>query len=129
QSIREPDGGGSRHRALLSHHGEHADDDRLGPRHRTAPASALLWRHRPDRERHRDRVAPERRAETPRVLTMLPDVFHFGILHVRSYGLMLAVAFLVGTWLSLREAKRLHIDEDRLVGVILVTLIASILGA
>jgi phosphatidylglycerol:prolipoprotein diacylglycerol transferase len=58
-----------------------------------------------------------------------PEVFHWGILHVRSYGLMLAVAFLVGTWLALREARRLRLDEDTMVTIVLVTLVASILGA
>ena len=42
---------------------------------------------------------------------------------------MLAVAFLVGTWLSLREARRLGLDEDRLVNVILIVLVASVIGA
>jgi phosphatidylglycerol:prolipoprotein diacylglycerol transferase len=60
---------------------------------------------------------------------MYPEVFHWGVLHVRSYGLLLAVAFLVGTWLGLKEARRLGLDEDKLVTVILVTLIASVLGA
>ncbi len=60
---------------------------------------------------------------------MFPDIVHWGFLHVRSYGLLLAIAFLVGTWLALREARRLAIDEDKLVGVILVTLVASIFGA
>jgi phosphatidylglycerol:prolipoprotein diacylglycerol transferase len=42
---------------------------------------------------------------------------------------MLAIAFLVGTWIALREARRLRIDGDRLVTVILVALIAGVLGA
>jgi phosphatidylglycerol:prolipoprotein diacylglycerol transferase len=58
-----------------------------------------------------------------------PEIFQVGVLHVRSYGLLLAVAFLVGTWLALREARRLKLDEDRMVTVILVTLVASVLGA
>ena len=60
---------------------------------------------------------------------MHPEVFHLGILHVRSYGLMLAIAFLIGTWIALHEARRLKLDEDKMVSVILVTLVASILGA
>src|SRR4030067_1587600 len=60
---------------------------------------------------------------------MYPEIFQWGILHVRSYGLMLAVAFLVGTWLALREARRLGLDEDKVVSVVLITLVASILGA
>src|SRR5258705_11312897 len=42
---------------------------------------------------------------------------------------MMAVAFVVGTFLGLREARRLGLDEDRVVNVILVTLIASVFGA
>jgi len=60
---------------------------------------------------------------------MIPELFHAGPLHLRSYGVMMAIAFLVGTWLGLREARRLGLDEDKVVNVILVTLIASILGA
>ena len=60
---------------------------------------------------------------------MYPDVFHWGFLHVRSYGLMLAIAFLVGTWLSLKEARRRGLDEDKLVTVILFTLVSGVLGA
>jgi phosphatidylglycerol:prolipoprotein diacylglycerol transferase len=58
-----------------------------------------------------------------------PELLHLGFVHLRSYGLMMAVAFVVGTFLGLREARRLGLDEDRVVNVILVTLIASVFGA
>ncbi len=60
---------------------------------------------------------------------MHPEVFQLGPLHLRSYGLMMAIAFVVGTFLGLREARRLSLDEDKVVNVILVTLIASVFGA
>lgn len=60
---------------------------------------------------------------------MHPELVSWGPIHVRTYGLSLALAFLVGTWLGLREARRLKLDEDKLVTVILITLVASILGA
>jgi len=60
---------------------------------------------------------------------MHPELVHWGFIHIRSYGLMLALAFLIGTWLGLREAKRLSLDEDKLVNVILIVLLASVLGA
>ena len=60
---------------------------------------------------------------------MYPEIFHWGVLHIRSYGLLLAIAFLVGTWLSLREARRRSLDQDHLVTVILVILVSSVLGA
>ena len=60
---------------------------------------------------------------------MFPELFQLGPIHLHSYGAMMAIAFLVGTSLGLREAKRLGLDEDKLVNVILVTLVAAILGA
>lgn len=60
---------------------------------------------------------------------MHPEILRWGLLRVTSYGLLLAVAFLVGTWLALREARRLRLDEDGLVSLILVVLVAGVLGA
>ena len=60
---------------------------------------------------------------------MYPEIAHWGFLHIRSYGLMLAIAFLVGTWLGIKEARRLGLDPDQLVTVILATLVSSVLGA
>jgi len=60
---------------------------------------------------------------------MHPELFHVGFVHLRSYGLMMALAFVVGTFLGLREARRLSLDEDKVVNVILITLVASVLGA
>ena len=60
---------------------------------------------------------------------MHPEILHVGFIHLRSYGLMMAVAFVVGTFLALRESRRLGLDEDKVVNVILVTLVASVLGA
>ncbi|MGH7731861.1 MAG: prolipoprotein diacylglyceryl transferase [Candidatus Eiseniibacteriota bacterium] len=60
---------------------------------------------------------------------MHPETAQWGFIHIRSYGLMLAAAFLAGTWLGLREARRLGLNEDKIVNVILVVLVASVLGA
>jgi phosphatidylglycerol:prolipoprotein diacylglycerol transferase len=58
-----------------------------------------------------------------------PDVLRWGPLHITSYGLMLAIAFLAGTALALRESSRRGLDEDRMLTLILVSLVAGILGA
>jgi len=58
-----------------------------------------------------------------------PEIAHWGVVHVRSYGLMLAAAFLFGTWLALRECRRRGLDEDKVVNVILAALVAGVLGA
>lgn len=60
---------------------------------------------------------------------MYSEIAHWGIFHLRSYGLALAVAFLVGTWLGLKEARRFGMDEDKFLTVILFTLIGSVFGA
>ncbi len=60
---------------------------------------------------------------------MYPEIVHFGALHIRSYGLALAIAFLVGTWLGLKEARRFGMDEDKFLTVVLFTLVGSIFGA
>lgn len=60
---------------------------------------------------------------------MHPEIVQWGFIQVRSYGLMMALAFLVGTWLGLREAKRLGLDEDKVVNIILIVLVVSVLGA
>lgn len=60
---------------------------------------------------------------------MHPELLQFGPFHLRSFGAMMAIAFLVGTWLGMREARRLGLNEDRFVNVILVTLVAAVIGA
>jgi len=60
---------------------------------------------------------------------MHPELFHLGPLHLRSFGLMIAIAFLAGTWLGAREGRRLGLDEDRLISVVLAAMIAAVLGA
>jgi phosphatidylglycerol:prolipoprotein diacylglycerol transferase len=60
---------------------------------------------------------------------VFPELVSFGPFHLRTFGLTLALSFLVGTWISLQEARRRGIDETRLVNLVLVILVASIVGA
>ncbi len=60
---------------------------------------------------------------------MLPELVSFGPFHVRSFGLMLALAFVVGAWLALGEARKKGIDESKLLNVVLFILLGSIVGA
>jgi phosphatidylglycerol:prolipoprotein diacylglycerol transferase len=58
-----------------------------------------------------------------------PEILRWGVLNITSYGVMLALSFLVGTWLALRESRRLGLDEDQVVTVILLALVAGVVGA
>ncbi|MEP7028930.1 MAG: prolipoprotein diacylglyceryl transferase, partial [Candidatus Eisenbacteria bacterium] len=60
---------------------------------------------------------------------MFPEIFHIGPFHLRSFGVMLALAFLVGTWIALAEARRRGVDESKLLNLVLVILVSSIVGA
>jgi phosphatidylglycerol:prolipoprotein diacylglycerol transferase len=60
---------------------------------------------------------------------VFPELFSFGPIHLRTFGVMLAAAFLVGAWIALGEARRRGIDETKLLNMVLVILVASIAGA
>ncbi len=60
---------------------------------------------------------------------MIPILFRLGPFQVHSYGVMLAIAFLLGTWWSMRAAGRRGIDPDRVASLVAWILISSIVGA
>lgn len=59
----------------------------------------------------------------------VPTVYHIGPFHIYLYGLALATAILVGTGLTLWEARRLGLDADRLADLVLYLLTGGLLGA
>lgn len=60
---------------------------------------------------------------------MHPEILQIGPLHLRSYGLMLALAFLVGLGLALRESTRRGWDPDRIIDLGIVVLVSGVGGA
>jgi phosphatidylglycerol:prolipoprotein diacylglycerol transferase len=60
---------------------------------------------------------------------MHPVLFEIGPLTIRSYGLMLALAFVVGIWLATRQAKREKVLANTMLDLSLVALITGIIGA
>lgn len=62
---------------------------------------------------------------------MWPTLFEIPWLHIpiRSYGFMLMIAFLGGTWWSTRRALRVKADPDFVVNLGFVALLASVVGA
>lgn len=60
---------------------------------------------------------------------MWPVLFYIGKYPVHSYGLMLAVAVLVGLLVAEREAKRREIDPDFVLNLTIVLVIAGVIGS
>ena len=54
---------------------------------------------------------------------MDPIAFHLGPIAVHWYGILIAAAFLIGVWGSLREAKRQGIDEDHFLNLVIAVII------
>jgi len=60
---------------------------------------------------------------------MYPKLFEIGPFSVYSYGLMLGIAFIAGSWLLGKELKRNNFDENAGVMVTFLSLIGGIVGA
>ncbi|HWO40568.1 MAG TPA: prolipoprotein diacylglyceryl transferase [Candidatus Eisenbacteria bacterium] len=60
---------------------------------------------------------------------MYPVLFEFGGLEIRSYGVIVALSFLVAIWMSTREAERKGLDPKLVQDFSLYALIAGIIGA
>ncbi len=60
---------------------------------------------------------------------MHPVLFHIGSLPIRSYGVMVAIAFAAAIWLARRRAPARGVDPDTIIDLSFFVIIASILGA
>ncbi|MFW6287275.1 MAG: prolipoprotein diacylglyceryl transferase [bacterium] len=60
---------------------------------------------------------------------MDPVAFTIGSLDIRWYGIIISFALLLGTVLSIREAKRQGIDEDFMLDLYIRVIPAAIIGA
>lgn len=56
-------------------------------------------------------------------------LFQIGPLEIHSYGLMLAISFLIGIYLSIYRAKKHSIDPNKIIDLSVVIVISAILGA
>lgn len=60
---------------------------------------------------------------------MYPILLRIGEYELRAYGLMIALAFIVGTWLGAKEAKRKGFNPDLVYDLLLYAMVFSIIGA
>jgi phosphatidylglycerol:prolipoprotein diacylglycerol transferase len=60
---------------------------------------------------------------------MIPVLLELGPIPLRSYGLMMALAFALGIWFARRRARAAGINPDVIIDFAFVVIIASILGS
>jgi phosphatidylglycerol:prolipoprotein diacylglycerol transferase len=60
---------------------------------------------------------------------MHPVIIEFGHLAIRWYGVMIALAFLVGMWLAGKEAERKGVGKERIQNFFLYALFGAVIGA
>lgn len=60
---------------------------------------------------------------------MHPTLFHIGPLVVRTYGFLLALAFVLGIWFSTKRAKKQGINVDWIPDLSLIILASAIVGS
>lgn len=60
---------------------------------------------------------------------MHPIFLQYGSFEIRWYGIMIGLAFLVGTWVGVKEAKRKGYDPELIYDLLFYVMIAGILGA
>jgi prolipoprotein diacylglyceryl transferase len=60
---------------------------------------------------------------------MYPILFNLGPIVIRSYGLFLVLAFVLGTYIIWKEGKRGGYNEEKLLDFAVVTLIVALIGS
>ena len=60
---------------------------------------------------------------------MHPDLFHLGSLPIKSYGVMLAISFLLGLKLAQRRAGRIGVEPAKMADLAIVIMVAAIVGS
>ena len=60
---------------------------------------------------------------------MLPVLFRIGALEIRSYGLLLALSFLIGIYFSVYRAKKRNVDPNHIMDLSVILIISAIVGS
>jgi len=60
---------------------------------------------------------------------MHPELFSIGPITIYSYGVMLAMSYLLGLWLAMRRARQCGLDPSRVLDLGIYIIIAALIGA
>ena len=60
---------------------------------------------------------------------MHPELFRIGPFTIYSYGVLLAISYLLGLWLAMRRARQWGLDANRVLDLGIYIIIAALVGA
>ncbi len=60
---------------------------------------------------------------------MYPKLFQYGNFFLPTYGVLVAIAFLVGLWVTLKLGKRVGMNTDRITNLVVYCALVGMLGA
>ena len=60
---------------------------------------------------------------------MYPELFSIGPITIYSYGVLLAMSYLLGLWLAMRRARQWGLDPSRVLDLGIYIIIAALIGA
>jgi phosphatidylglycerol---prolipoprotein diacylglyceryl transferase len=60
---------------------------------------------------------------------LLPKLFEYGKFYIPTYGVLVALAFLVGLWVTVRLARRSGLNPDVITNLVVYVALAGLLGA
>jgi len=58
-----------------------------------------------------------------------PVILNLGVLQIRWYGLLLALALVAGVWLSIKLAKQVNIPGEKITNLAILATVTAIIGA
>ncbi len=60
---------------------------------------------------------------------MLPELFRIGPFSVHSYGIMLALSFLIGIYIAVKKGEKRSIKSEEIVNLSFIIILSSVFGA
>lgn len=60
---------------------------------------------------------------------MHPDLFSIGPVHIKTYGLLLAISFFLGVWLAVKRAEKNNQKSQDMLDLCFIIIIAAIVGS
>jgi len=60
---------------------------------------------------------------------MHPDLFSIGPIHIKAYGLALAISFFLGVWLAIKRGEKNGIKSQSMIDLCFIILVSAIVGS